>query len=172
MPSCAAGAGPGTSCTLTPLANRLGDCKAAIVEGELAKTDAIVQRAMVAMREAIPEYSGIDDNSIQLDVQQSVTHNVHMWFNALLSGHPPTAKELKPLISFGRRRVHQGVTLQSLLQAFRTGSRVLWEVLLEDEEIHRELLFKVSSYILFHFDLMGRTIGQAHAEEQQKRALA
>lgn len=146
----------------------------AIVEAQLAKTDTIVQRAMMAMRAAIPEYAHIEDGSIQLDVQQSVAHNVRMWFNALLSGHPPSDKELEPLISFGRRRVHQGLSLQSLLQAFRTGSRVLWDVLLEEagsnEEIHRELLFKVSPYILFHFDLMGRTIGQAHAEEQQKRA--
>lgn len=145
-----------------------------IVETQLGNADAIVKRALLAMRAAIPEYGMIDDPAIQLDVQQSVAHNVRMWFNALLSGHPPTAKDLEPLISFGRRRVHQGVTLQSLLQAFRTGSRVLWDVLLEqagkDEDIHRELLFKVSPYILFHFDLMGRTIGQAHADEQQKRA--
>lgn len=145
-----------------------------IVEQQLEHVDPIVQRAMLAMRAAIPEYELIDDAAIQLDVQQSVAHNVRMWFNALLSGHPPTAEELAPLISFGRRRVHQGVTLQSLLQAFRTGSRVLWDVLLEqagsNEDIHRELLFKVSPYILFHFDLMGRTIGQAHAEEQQKQA--
>ena len=145
-----------------------------IVESQLINTDAIVKRALLAMRESIPEYQLIDDPAIQLDVQQSVAHNVRMWFNALLSGHPPTDEELEPLISFGRRRVHQGVSLQSLLQAFRTGSRVLWDVLLEeagkDEEIHRELLFKISPYILLHFDLMGRTIGQAHTEEQQKQA--
>ena len=144
------------------------------VEKLTERTDAVVQRALIAMRGAIPEYADIGDSAIQLDVQQSVTHNVRMWFGALLSGRPPTAKELEPLISFGRRRVHQGVSLQSLLQAFRTGSRVLWDVLLEeagsDAEIHRELLFKVSPYILLHFDLMGRTIGEAHAEEQQKRA--
>jgi len=146
----------------------------AIVEVQLENTDAIVKRAMVAMRQAIPDYALIEDAAIQHDVQKSVAHNVRMWFNALLSGHPPTDRELEPLIAFGRRRVHQGVSLQSLLQAFRTGSRVLWDVLLEDagtdEAIHRELLFKISPYILYHFDLMGRTIGQAHAEEQQKRA--
>lgn len=146
----------------------------AIVEAQLANTEAVVQRALRAMRGSIPEYEGIEDAAIRLDVQQSVTHNVRMWFSALLSGRPPSPAELEPLISFGRRRVHQGVSLQSLLQAFRTGSRVLWDVLLEeagkDEDIHRELLFKVSPYILLHFDLMGRTIGQAHAEEQQKRA--
>lgn len=146
----------------------------ALVTAQLDRTEAIVQRAMVAMRGAIPDYAHIDDAAIQLDVHQSVSQNVRMWFNALLSGRPPTVKELEPLISFGRRRVHQGVSLQSLLQAFRTGSRVLWDVLLEqageDEAMHRELLFKVSPYILYHFDLMGRTIGQAHAEEQQKRA--
>lgn len=146
----------------------------AIVERQLANADAVVQRALRAMREAIPEYGGIEDSAIQLDVQQSVAHNVSLWFNALLSGRPPSSQELEPLIAFGRRRVHQGVSLQSLLQAFRTGSRVLWDVLLEeagkDQKIHRELLFKVSPYILLHFDLMGRTIGEAHTEEQQKRA--
>lgn len=146
----------------------------AIIETQLKNTEVVVQRALRAMRGAIPEYESIEDAAIRLDVQQSVTHNVRMWFTALLTGRPPSAMELEPLISFGRRRVHQGVSLQSLLQAFRTGSRVLWDVLLEeagkDEEIHRELLFKVSPYILLHFDLMGRTIGQAHAEEQQKRA--
>lgn len=145
-----------------------------IVEAQLLKTDCIVNRLLLAMRAGIPEYAQIDDAAIRLDVQQSVAHNVRMWFNALLKGEPPSEDELEPLISFGRRRVHQGLTLQSLLQAFRTGSRVLWDVLLEeagtDQEIHRELLFKVSPYILFHFDLMGRTIGQAHSEEQQKRA--
>jgi sugar diacid utilization regulator len=86
---------------------------------------------------------------------------------------------LEPLVAFGRRRVHQGVSLPSLLQAFRTGSRVLWDVLLESanqsDEPQRapllnELLFRVSPYILYHFDLMGRTIGQAYSEEQQQRA--
>lgn len=146
----------------------------AIITQQLERSDAIVQRTMQAMRGAITEYAHIEDAAIQLDVQHSVARNVHMWFNALLSGHAPTAKELEPLIAFGRRRVHQGVSLQSLLQAFRTGSRVFWDVLLEDagddKDMHRELLFKVSPYILLHFDLMGRTIGQAHAEEQQKRA--
>ena len=146
----------------------------AIITQQLERSDAIVQRTMQAMRSAITEYAHIEDSAIQLDVQHSVARNVHMWFNALLSGHAPTAKELEPLIVFGRRRVHQGVSLQGLLQAFRTGSRVFWDVLLEDagddQDMHRELLFKVSPYILLHFDLMGRTIGQAHAEEQQKRA--
>lgn len=145
-----------------------------LIGQQLANTEAIVQRALIAMREVIPEYAQIADAAIRLDVQQSVSHNVRMWFNALLRGEPPSADALQPLIAFGRRRVHQGVSLQSLLQAFRTGSRVLWDVLLEqagdDAEIHQELLFKVSPYILYHFDLMGRTIGQAHAEEQQKRA--
>ncbi len=145
-----------------------------IIERLLGEADAVVRRTLLAMRTAIPDYAQIDDTAIQLDVQQSVAHNVQMWFDALLSGRPPTEEQLEPLINFGRRRVHQGVSLQSLLQAFRTGSRVLWDVLLEqaeeDEEIHRELLFKISPYILLHFDLMGRTIGQAHADEQQKRA--
>ena len=138
-----------------------------------AETPAVTARALVVMRASIPEYQHIEDSAVRLDIEESVLNNVQLWFKALLSGLPPQPQDLEFLIAFGRRRVHQGVTLQSLLQAFRTGSRVLWDVLLEragdDAALHQELLFKVSPYILLHFDLLGQTIGQAYTAEQQHR---
>ena len=145
-----------------------------IVEALQLNLRAVTERALAAMRVGISDYRHINDPAVQLDVEESVQQNVSIWFAALLSGQQPTAADLEPISAFARRRVHQGVTLQSLLQAFRTGSRVLWDVLLEraedDRNIHRELLFKVSPYILLHFDLLGQAVGQAYSAEQQKRS--
>ena len=146
----------------------------AIIQSLAENSSAMVRRGVEALREDIPEYADIVDKGTLLDIEESVAHNVRIWLDALLSGHPPTPEELEPLIAFSQRRVHQGVSLQSLTQALRSGSRVLWNALLEtagdNQAIHHELLFKVSPYILCHFDLIGRSFGQAYAEEQHKRA--
>lgn len=145
-----------------------------LVEQQVADARAVTLRAIEAMRESIPEYRNLDDPATQEDIYGSVFFNVGLWHQALLKGEPLSPAQLEPVIAFSRHRVHQGVNLQSLLQAFRTGSRVLWSVLLEqagdDQELHRELLFKVSPYILYHFDLLCQTVGQAHALEQQQKA--
>jgi len=145
-----------------------------MVETLETQSQAIAQRMIVTICGGIAEYGQISETSTLRDVQESVLLNVRLWFSALLSGQPPDGKDLDLLAAYGRRRVHQGVAIQALLQAYRTGSRVLWDVLLEtaagDRPTHDELLFKVSPYILMHFDLIGRTVGQAYAEEQHQRA--
>lgn len=97
-----------------------------------------------------------------------------IWYESLLGGHPPKQSRLDGLSEFGRHRVHQGVSLPGLLQAYRIGSRVIWEELLaavsDDPDLQRELLLKVSPYILLHFDLLGQTIGQAYSQEEQNLA--
>jgi sugar diacid utilization regulator len=73
----------------------------------------------------------------------------------------------------GRRRVHQGVSLASLMRGLRYGSREVWNSLLaladDDRDLRDELLFDVSRYLLEYFDLMSQTIGSAYLDEQFER---
>ncbi len=81
--------------------------------------------------------------------------------------------ELAEVASYGRHRVRQGVSVAALLQAFRVGTWLFWETLLEgagdDAEVSRELLVKVSPYILYHFDLLGQTVSRAYIAEQNRQ---
>ena len=121
----------------------------------------------------IGPYDALDD-ATRLDLRQSIEFSATLWFNTLLTGIAPTPDELSAFQDFGRRRVYQGVPLQSVLRAFRLGSRELWCVCIEDcehlESLQKELLFKISPYLMEYFDEMAQLISQAYMEEQYKQA--
>lgn len=143
-----------------------------VIEDLAARSDELTAKIYTAMNASIGDYSGLQVPDSHRDVQASVHLNVDIWYRALLSGTPPQAADLEQLAEFGRHRVSQGVSLSGLLSAYRLGSRVIWEELLDTARVHphieRELLVKVSPYILFHFDLLGQTISQAYTREMQQ----
>ena len=136
-------------------------------------TDAITERVLVAMQAAIGDYSSLRDGSTRQDVICSVAFHVRVWFDTLLAGTTISPATLDEVVVMGRRRVHQDITLAGLLRAFRIGSREVWREMLnvvrEDTELSEELLFLVSPYFLYHFDVVAQTIGEAYQTEQHLR---
>jgi diguanylate cyclase with GGDEF domain len=69
-----------------------------------------------------------------------------------------------------RRRVHQGVSLVSVLCAFRLGVKELWLAHLglaeHDRALRDELLFVVSPYLLEYADFMAQFIERVFLDEQ------
>lgn len=144
-----------------------------IVQKLAVDAPALARRTCAALHGGISDYRSMNDASSAQDVYHSVEMNVQLWYHALLTGHPPTAEEIEPIAVFARHRVHQGVSLPGYLQAFRVGSRLFWSTLLDavgdDPTLGRELLRKVSPYILYHFDLIGHTVALAYTAEQNQR---
>lgn len=104
------------------------------------------------------------------DILESLNLSCRMWFTSLMTGQPPSPEEMHALYEFGRRRVHQRVPLQSVLRAFRLGSREIWRAYIalaeQNGALVNELLFDVSPYLFDYFDLMAQSIAQAYLEEQ------
>ncbi|HEY0229719.1 MAG TPA: helix-turn-helix domain-containing protein, partial [Dokdonella sp.] len=134
--------------------------------------DLIIDRAYSAIVNLDDGYSGLNP-VVKRDVMESIRLSARLWFKSILEGTFPAADELEILRASGRRRVHQGLPLTSLLRAFRLGSREMWQVFLElgedDEALRNELLFVLSPYLLDHFDLMAQSIAQAYLEEEHQR---
>ncbi|MFC0696919.1 hypothetical protein [Paraburkholderia humisilvae] len=114
------------------------------------------------------------DAPTRLDTRNSINWSMKLWFNTLLSGSAPSEEELEAFRDFGRRRVHQGVTLDVLLRAFRLGSRELWCIYTELDEkndlLRDELLFRISPFLMEFFDILAQIISQAYLDEQYKQA--
>lgn len=142
------------------------------LQGDL---DAVVERVLAVMRSTIGDYFTGKANtaSTDQDVVQAVRFHVRVWFETLLTGAALSPATMDELCVLGRRRVHQGISLGGLLRAFRIGSREIWSVMLEavrdDRELWEELLFLVSPYFLYHFDVVAQTIGVAYQTEQHLR---
>lgn len=145
----------------------------AIVKTLAADAPTLTRRLVETLHGSITDYSGLHDPQALEDVQRSCRLNVDLWYSALLSGKPPTPVQLDEVAAYGRHRVRQGVSVAALLQAFRVGTWLFWETLLEgaahDAEMNRELLHKVSPYNLYHFDLLGQTVSRAYTAEQNRQ---
>ena len=144
------------------------------IEKLAADTPPQVVRMMAAEREAIGKYASIREEHLTQDVHEVTTAHARVWYQSLLAGHMPTAAELEPFAEAGRRRVHQGFDLPSLLHAVRLAAMVLWNTLLnatrENPDVRTELLFKVSPFLLQHFDLFSQALSRGYIEEGQQRA--
>ncbi len=79
------------------------------------------------------------DLAVKLDIRDSIGWSAKLWFESILSGAPPSEEELQVFQAFGQRRVHQGVSLQTILQAFRQGTRELWCLYIESADKSNEL---------------------------------
>lgn len=150
-----------------PLSPRLRAVVEQLVGADL---DAVTQRTTAMIRAAISDYTLSSDPSLPDELRGSVRLHARLWYEALLSTQYPSEEALSVGHALARRRVHQGVSLAGLLRAFRFGALGFWLPMLEasgdDPELHRELLFKVSPYLLHHFDAIAQGIAQVYNAEQ------
>ncbi|MGF6636614.1 PucR family transcriptional regulator [Paraburkholderia sp. 35.1] len=112
--------------------------------------------------------------AVKRDVSESVGLAARVWFEALLSGEPLSARDADVFREIGRRRVHQRVPLPFTLHAVRIGLREIWRTQVAlgeaDGELANELLFKVSPFLFDYFDLVAQAIVQAYLAEQYDQA--
>lgn len=131
----------------------------------------VVDRTYTAMMESDAEYASLSQ-VVKRDVLESIKTFSSLWFRCVAEERFISSGELETLAEVGRRRVHQGVSLNSLLRAFRSGSREILQVYLDlgrnDEAIRNELLFILSPSLLEYVDTASQAIAQAYLEEQFK----
>ena len=132
-------------------------------------TSGVVSRTYARLLELEESYANLP-LSVREDILQFLQICSRLWFDTLVNGNPPSAQEIESLADAGRRRVHQGIALSSVLRAFRLGGLEAWSALLtvaeKDGESRDQLLFEVSRYLLESFDHMSQTIAQAYLDEQ------
>ncbi|WP_321881804.1 PucR family transcriptional regulator [Burkholderia cepacia] len=114
------------------------------------------------------------DSTTKLDIRDQIALSSQLWFDSLLSGTMPSDAALEEFRAHGRRRVYQGVPLESLLRAFRLGSRELWCFYIglaeKNDTLRDDLLFRISPYLMEFFDIMSQEMAQTFLEEQYKQA--
>src|SRR5688572_10971203 len=161
---------PAERSVIEPLSPRLH----ALVLTLSRDTGVLIQRVVDIVKDGIPDYTLSADPAMKQQLWDSVVLHLGIWYGCLLAAQPPSEEMLGPVEAAARRRVHQGVSLAGMLRAFRIGSRGFWVGLLEaagdDAELHDELLFKLSPYLLHHFDVIAQAVAQAYIDEQFQHA--
>jgi sugar diacid utilization regulator len=104
------------------------------------------------------------------DIRNSIGLFVRRWCISILEKTWFTPAEMGKFEASVRRRVHQGISLVSMLCAFRLGTRELWLAHLgladHDNTLRDELLFVLSPYLLEYSDCMAQFIERVYLDEQ------
>jgi len=133
----------------------------------------IVERSYRAITLSDAAYAKLPPGT-KSDFMASIRFSAVLWCKTMLTGEYPSDEDMETFRKLGRRRVHQGIDLASLLRAYRVGSKELWAIYLEfgaeQPDVQNELLFELSPYLLDHFDEMAQAIAMAYMKEQYEQS--
>jgi PucR C-terminal helix-turn-helix domain/GGDEF-like domain len=141
-----------------------------IVERFLTRLDEVVERCSKAIMEAIPSYSRLGEPFIE-DLQHAVRENVAALAQVLSQGRDIRREELESIERTGARRAEQSIPLDDVLHAYRTVSRVCWDVLADEcraqEGESLEATIELAETVLRYTDDISTGVAQAYARAQR-----
>lgn len=133
-----------------------------------AQLAAFAGRLNVAVRREVDPYREFADPELDRDFSAMNTRHVELYFRVLGEDRVPTKAELADLADAARRRLHQGVPLESIFHSYRIGTRVLWECLL-DVAVDRDL-GRLATLTFEFADLVSFAASEGYAQERERRA--
>ncbi|MEA2477399.1 MAG: hypothetical protein QOF16_577 [Actinomycetota bacterium] len=140
-----------------------------IVQSFLARMDEVVERSAGAIRDAVPSYSRSVE--VMRDVRDAVRENVTTLGQVLAEGREVKHDELEGIERVGARRAEAGVPLDDVLHAYRTVSRVCWDILAEECRIYDgealEPTIELAEAVLRYTDDISTAVAEAYAQAQR-----
>ena len=141
-----------------------------IVERFLTKLDLVVERSADAIWQAVPSY-GRSGGPSREDVQEAVRGNVATLSHMLRESRDIGREELEPIEKVGARRAEAGIPLDDVLQAYRTVSRVCWDLMAEEcrnyEGDALEAAIILAESILRYTDEISTAVAEAYSRAQR-----
>ena len=107
------------------------------------------------------------------DVQEHCRLHVELLMRSLRAGHGPDRDDLSFAREAAARRVHQGIPLDGLLQAFRVGHRTLWQAIVDEaapSPAGREAAIALAGEAMDYIDLASTHVAEAYLRESGQLA--
>ena len=146
------------------------DAVRTILDGFLARLDDVVERSADAIWDAVPSYQRAGD-PLREDVRGSVRENVETLAKVLSAGRSIRSEELEPIERAGARRAEAGIPLDDVLHAYRTVSRVCWDVLAGECRTYEgqalEAAIELAEAVLAYTDGISTAVAEAYARAQR-----
>ena len=129
--------------------------------------DAIATR----FRSEIADYSTLDEEVLYKDVVAISIQNLTVLLDNLETGGVPRADQLEDFRESGARRIRQGVSLESVLHAYRLWGEIVWQAFLDtasaDEAAEREAALVIAGRVIEHLNVVSTVVAQGYLDEAQ-----
>ncbi|MGH2806326.1 MAG: PucR family transcriptional regulator [Actinomycetota bacterium] len=135
------------------------------------RLDEVVERSQDAIWQVIASY-GRSGEWMQEDVREAVRINVGSLAQVLRQGREIKREELERIERVGGRRAEQGIPLDDVLHAYRTVSRVCWDVLADECRAQPgealDATIDLAEAVLRYTDQISTAVAQAYAKAQRR----
>jgi sugar diacid utilization regulator len=136
-------------------------------EGELAEA------MLGAILGEIGSYDRPGGEALLADIREHCRLHVDLLMRSLRAGRDPDRSDLSFARDAAARRVHQGIPLDGLLQAFRVGHRTLWQAIVGEaapSPAGREAAIRLAGEAMEYIDLASTHVAEAYLRESGQLA--
>jgi len=141
-----------------------------IVTAFLGRLDEVVDRCLAAIWDTVPSYSRSGE-PLRADVREAVRGNVAALARVLTEDRELRREELGRIEAVGARRAEASIPLDDVLHAYRTVSRVCWDVLADEcrasEADVLEATIGLAEAVLRYTDQLSSAVAEAYARAQR-----
>lgn len=144
--------------------------RAEIVAAFMRRLDEVVDRCLAAIWDTVPSYSRSGE-PLRGDVREAVRGNVGALARVLTEDRELRRDEIAQIEAVGARRAEASIPLDDVLHAYRTVSRVCWDVLADEcrasEKEALEATIGLAEAVLRYTDQLSSAVAEAYARAQR-----
>ena len=146
------------------------EVRAEIVAAFLGRLDEVVDRCLAAIWDTVPSY-GRSGEPLRGEVRSAVRGNVAALAQVLTQDRELRRDEIAQIEAVGAQRAEAGIPLDDVLHAYRTVSRVCWDVLADecrasDKDV-LEATIGLAEAVLRYTDQLSTAVAEAYARAQR-----
>ncbi|MGJ9423597.1 PucR family transcriptional regulator [Aeromicrobium sp. CF3.5] len=139
-----------------------------LVERLLQRRHDLAKVIVTDVKHEVVDYASLGTLTMSGDVLETALLTVTDLLESLLAEDPGASRHFENIQRSGSRRVHQNVSLTSLLQSYRIWGARIWQAVLDeagDDPIMRDAALGLVSRIFAYVDMVSITLAQVYAEE-------
>jgi PucR C-terminal helix-turn-helix domain/GGDEF-like domain len=132
--------------------------------------DESVAHAAATVRDQVPAYCKPDDDELTRDLIEHLRAVFRVLLTSLAEGRPTRPADFSMTRVHAARRVRQGITLATFLQAFRVGQLTLWERVLSaarDDPQDRDAALSIVEHIMRLIEMCSAQAADAYLEAER-----
>jgi sugar diacid utilization regulator len=137
------------------------------------REDVLAEAMLGAILGEIGSYERPSGEALMADVREHCRLHVDLLMRSLRAGKDADRADLSFARDAAARRVHQGIPLDGLLQAFRVGHRTLWQAIVDeasDSPAGREAAVALAGEAMEYIDLASTHVAEAYLRESGQLA--
>lgn len=128
-------------------------------------TQDVAAEVLEGIRAGVPSYERMPAELAEREVLASCRRNLRQWAGWLLTGATPQEAELDRIRASVRTRASEGVPLEDLLDAYRLGGRLGWQILRRHAHPHeREALLDAAELLMTYIDSACAIVTEAYLD--------